>query len=76
MSIAKDESPENIDGLQLGTIIFYYLNYSCIGIPDLYVIDNRMFYHHFKTSNELCTAGLFTYDSESISKKHRKMKCK
>ena len=55
---------------------YYWATREQLDDCDLYVIDNRMFYHHFKSSNELCTAGLFTYDSESISKKHRKMKCK
>lgn len=50
--------------------------FSFIGILDTFVLDERLFYHRFKTSSELCSAGLFSYESESASKKHKKLKCK
>ena len=37
---------------------------------------DQMFYHRFRPSNELCSAGLFTLDPHNTSKKHRRMKCK
>ena len=45
-------------------------------IPVSFNVLDQMFYHRFRTSNELCSAGLFTVDTYIPSKKHRRMKCK
>ena len=45
-------------------------------IPVSFNFLDQMFYHRFRTSNELCSAGLFTPDPHVSNKKHRKMKCK
>ena len=73
MSSSKDTINNKIDDINIGIFIciLFYLE-----IPDLFALDQKMFYHRFKTSNELCSIGLFTYESEMSTKKHRKMKCR
>ena len=38
-------------------------------------LGKEMFYHRFRTSAELCKAGLFIEESQLPSKKHRRLKC-
>ena len=46
-----------------------------LGIPFPDSIDRSMYYHRFRTSQELCEAGLFQLAKKSASKKHRRLIC-
>ena len=61
---------------QIGKLIFFVCKLIEIEISSPASFRNTMFYHRFRTSAELCMAGLFTIEKQSPTKKHRRMKCK
>lgn len=74
MSTKKDEPVANYSLDQFG-ILFSWWIVTLVEMPPPFTSPDKQFYHHYRTSNELCSAGLFTVDSETPTKKHRRMKC-
>ena len=65
--------------LTMVSSLFYYVIVDIswhLDISELFGQNDKMFYHQMKTSNDLCSVGLFTLERESETKKHKMMKCK
>ena len=74
MSLKKDEAVTNYSLEQFGILFSRWILMHLV-MPQPFAVTDKLFYHQYRTSNELVSAGLFTVDSETPSKKHRRMKC-